>query len=77
MTWLAETKGEMRLNVALKNAAVYQWCEKMSATKYGQWQYLFAQQVSLTAALNTSIETFAGLAERLVPRAAAEPAPVT
>jgi hypothetical protein len=40
----------------------------MSATKYGQWRYLFAQQVPLTAALNSSIETFAQLAERLSPQ---------
>jgi hypothetical protein len=68
--WLAETKGEMRVNVPLKNAAANQWCEKMSATKYGRWRYLFAQQVPLTAALNSSIETFAQLAERLFPQPA-------
>jgi type III restriction enzyme len=68
--WLAETKGEMRLNVQLKNDAASQWCNKMSATKYDQWRYLFAQQVPLTATLNTAIKTFAELAERLSPRAA-------
>jgi hypothetical protein len=68
--WLAETKGEMRLNVQLKNGAARQWCEKMSATKYCQWRYLFAQQVPLTAALNSSVSTFTALAERLAPPAA-------
>lgn len=42
--WLAETKGEMRTNVPLKNGAAQLWCEKMSTTKYGRWGYLFAQQ---------------------------------
>lgn len=60
--WLAETKGEMRLNVPLKNAGAHQWCEKMSATKYGPWQYLFAQQVPLTAALVKGIKSFKDLA---------------
>jgi hypothetical protein len=68
--WLAETKGEMRLNVQLKNGAARQWCDKMSATKYGKWRYLFAQQVPLTAALNRSIRTFSQLAERLCPQPA-------
>jgi hypothetical protein len=48
--WLAETKGEMRTNVPLKNAAAEMWCQKMSATKYGQWRYLFAQQLKLEKA---------------------------
>ena len=60
--WLAETKGEMRLNVPLKNAGAHQWCEKMSATKYGPWRYLFAQQVPLTAAFAKDIKTFNELA---------------
>jgi len=36
--WLAETKGEMRPNVAFRNQAAESWCEKMSATKYGRWK---------------------------------------
>ena len=68
--WLAETKGEMRLNVPLKNSAANLWCEKMSATKYGEWKYLFAQQVPLTAALNSAITTFAELAGLLSSHAA-------
>jgi len=63
--WLAETKGEMRLNVPLKNAAAEQWCIKMSATKYGTWRYLFAQQIPLTAALAKGIKTFNELAATL------------
>lgn len=32
--WLAETKGEIRPNTALKREAARLWCEKMSGTKY-------------------------------------------
>lgn len=64
--WLAETKGEMRTNVPLKNGAAEQWCEKMSTTRYGQWRYLFAQQVKLENALNRGTKTFAELASALV-----------
>ena len=45
--WLAETKGEIRPNTALKSEAARLWCEKMSGTKYGQWRYLFVQQRKL------------------------------
>lgn len=60
--WLAETKGEMRTNVPLKNGSAEQWCEKMSTTKHGQWRYLFAQQIKLESALNKGTKTFAALA---------------
>jgi type III restriction enzyme len=42
--WLAETKGEIRPNTALKSEAAKQWCEKMSSTGYGTWRYLFVPQ---------------------------------
>jgi type III restriction enzyme len=63
--WLAETKGEMRTNVPLKNGAAQTWCEKMSTTKYGTWQYLFAQQLSLEKALKKGSSTFAELVSEL------------
>lgn len=63
--WLAETKGEMRTNVPLKNFAADAWCQKMSATKYGRWRYLFAQQVPLQAAFAKTPKTFAELAAKL------------
>jgi hypothetical protein len=63
--WLAETKGEMRPNVPLKNAAAENWCQKMSATKYGRWRYLFAQQIPLEAAFAKNVSTFAALAKML------------
>jgi len=50
--WLAETKGEMRTKVPLKNGSAEFWCEKMSTTKHGQWHYLFAQQIMLEKALS-------------------------
>jgi type III restriction enzyme len=63
--WLAETKGEMRTNVPLKNGSAEQWCEKMSTTKHGQWRYLFAQQIKLESMLNRGTKTFANLAAGL------------
>jgi hypothetical protein len=60
--WLAETKGEMRTNVALKNGAATTWCEQMSATKYGKFRYLFAQQLDFELALKKGTRTFAEIA---------------
>jgi hypothetical protein len=42
--WLAETKGEVRPNTAIKSEAARLWCEKMSGTQYGQWCYFFVTQ---------------------------------
>jgi len=64
--WLAETKGEIRPNTALKSEAARLWCEKMSGTKYGQWRYLFVQQKKLEAALAAGVKSLADLAESLV-----------
>jgi type III restriction enzyme len=64
--WLAETKGEVRPNTALKSEAARQWCEKMSGTKYGQWRYLFVQQRKFEAALAARVKSFAELADALV-----------
>jgi len=64
--WLAETKGEIRPNTALKSEAARLWCEKMSGTKYGQWRYLLVQQKKLEAALASGVKSFAELAESLV-----------
>jgi type III restriction enzyme len=66
VTWIAETKGEMRLNTTLKSDAARVWCEKMSGTKFGEWRYLFMQQRKLEAALSAGISTLADLAESLV-----------
>jgi type III restriction enzyme len=64
--WLAETKGEVRPNTALKSEAARLWCEKMSATRYGQWRYLFAQQKKLEAALARGVKSLAEFADALV-----------
>jgi len=63
--WLAETKGEMRTNVPLKNSAAQLWCDKMSTTRYGQWHYLFAQQLKLEKSLSKGASTFAELVSDL------------
>jgi len=70
--WLAETKGEMRLNTALKSEAARLWCEKLSGTKHGPWRYLFLQQKKLETALASGVQSLADLAEALV-RARPEP----
>ncbi len=64
--WLAETKGEIRPNTALKSEAARLWCEKMSGTKYGRWRYLFVQQRKLEGALAAGVKSLAELAESLV-----------
>ncbi|MBY0276119.1 DEAD/DEAH box helicase family protein [Candidatus Binatia bacterium] len=64
--WLAETKGEIRPNTALKSEAARLWCEKMSGTKHGQWRYLFAQQKKLEAALAGGVKSLGELAESLI-----------
>jgi type III restriction enzyme len=64
--WLAEPKGEIRPNTALKSEAARLWCEKMSSTRYGQWRYLFLQQRKLEAALAAGVRTLAELADAVV-----------
>jgi SOS-response transcriptional repressor LexA len=64
--WLAETKGEIRTNTALKSEAARIWCEKMNGTRYGQWRDLFVQQRKLEAALASGVRSLAELAESLV-----------
>jgi type III restriction enzyme len=64
--WLAETKGEIRPNTALKSEAARLWCEKMSGSKYGRWRYLFVPQRKLEAALAAGVKSLGDLAESLV-----------
>lgn len=64
--WLAETKGEVRPNTALKSEAATLWCEKMSGTKkYGQWRYLFLQQRKLEGAVSSGLNSLSDLADTL------------
>lgn len=70
--WIAETKGEVRPNTTLKSEAARLWCEKMSATRYGQWRYLFVQQRKLEAALASGVRSLADLSDALI-RARPEP----
>ena len=64
--WLAETKGEIRLNTALKSEAARLWCEKMSRTTYGPWRYLFLQQIKLEVALARGVKSLTQLSASLV-----------
>jgi hypothetical protein len=61
-----ETKGEIRQNTVLKQEAAQLWCEKMSGTQYGTWQYLFVQQREFERALGTGMQTFVQLVETLI-----------
>lgn len=64
--WVAETKGEVRTNTALKTEAAQLWCEKMSGTSYGPWRYLFVQQKKFEAAMASGVRTFAQLTQAVV-----------
>jgi hypothetical protein len=63
---LAETKGEVRPNTALKSESARLWCEKMNGTKYGQWRYLFVQQKKLEAALAGGARSLADLLQAVL-----------
>jgi hypothetical protein len=65
MTWLAETKGEIRPNTPLKSEAAALWCEKMSRTMYGRWQYLFVPQQKYDHAIANGVKSFTTLAGSL------------
>lgn len=64
--WLAETKGEIRPNTGLKTEAARIWCEKMSATRYGAWRYLFVPQRKFEAAVAAGVQSLGELAESLI-----------
>jgi type III restriction enzyme len=64
--WLAETKGEIRPNTALKSEAARLWCEKMSTTRYGHWKYLFLQQRLLEKAISSGAKSMADLTTKMV-----------
>ena len=66
VTWLAETKGEIRPNTALKSEAATLWCEKMSRTAYGHWRYLFVPQRKFEASVAAGAKSMAELAASLV-----------
>ncbi len=63
--WLAETKGEIRPNTALKQQAAETWCQKMSLTKHGTWRYLFVQQRKFERAMSAGTKSFESLAKAL------------
>ena len=63
--WVIETKGEIRPNTKLKSEAAELWCQRMSATSYGAWCYLFVQQNKLNTVLANGVRTLAELTESL------------
>ena len=66
VTWVAETKGEIRPNTPLKSEAAALWCEKMSRTTYGRWRYLFVPQRKFEDAVADGVKSLAALAGSLV-----------
>jgi len=66
INWLAETKGEIRPNTALKSQAARIWCEKMSGTKYGTWRYLFLPQRKFETAIAARVKSFKELIDSMV-----------
>ncbi len=63
--WLAEPKGEIRPNTAVKGEAAELWCDQMSRTVYGEWRYLFVPHRQFDLALNRGVRTFADLTKAL------------
>jgi type III restriction enzyme len=70
VNWLAETKGEIRPNTALKRKAAEFFCEKMSSTSYGPWRHLFVPQRKFESAVAAGVKSFSKLVEALVHRPA-------
>lgn len=66
--WLAETKGEIRPNTALKREAANLWCEKMTEARQGTWRHLFIQQRQFEQAMASGVKTFAQLVETIMGR---------
>ncbi|MDI6872058.1 MAG: DEAD/DEAH box helicase family protein [Bacillota bacterium] len=63
--WLAETKGEIHPNTAVKRQAAESWCERVSRTQYGPWHYLFVPQIPFQKAVQAGVRTFAELVDAL------------
>ena len=66
VTWLAETKGEIRPNTALKSAAAVTWCERMSLTAHGPWRYQLVSQRPFEASIAAGVKTLEALVRSLV-----------
>jgi len=63
VTWVIETKGEIRPNTKLKSEAAEIWCRRMSTTVFGSWRYLFVPQKALEAAFAMGATTLEGLVQ--------------
>lgn len=68
--WLAETKGEIRPNTALKREAAELWCEKMTEAKQGVWRHLFVQQRQFERSIASGVQSFTELADAVQKRRA-------
>jgi hypothetical protein len=66
VTWIVETKAEIRPNTGLKSEAAQLWCERMSATAYGAWQFLFVPQRKFEFALAAGAKSLADLSRARV-----------
>ena len=67
--WLAETKGEIRPNTAVKRESANLWCDKMTeAGSHGTWRHLFASQKPFEKALSSGAKSFSGLVDTLASR---------
>jgi len=66
VTWLAETKGEIRPNTALKSRAAEAWCERMSLTAHGPWRYLLVPQRPFEASMAAGVKSYEALTHSLV-----------
>jgi len=65
VVWIAETKGEIRPNTALKAEAARSWCERISRTSHGSWRFLFVPQREFDRVGLATVETLTELAGRL------------
>lgn len=66
VTWLAETKGEIRPNTALKSKAAAAWCDRMSLTIHGPWRFLLVPQKPFEASMGAGTKSYEALVRALV-----------
>lgn len=66
VVWLAEPKGEIRTNTALKSEAATLWCERMTTSRsHGSWRYLLVPQGLFMKAMTAGVKTLAAFGATL------------
>lgn len=65
VTWVIETKGEIRSNTMLKRHAADSFCKKMTEAREGRWRHLFVPQAYFEQALAAGVDTLEALDEWL------------